>query len=119
MATSTYGIAIEDIVLDPLGDADRCRHHPCGKDLGADLAIDDELGVNMTLGASNVSFGMPDREAIGQGSCPWRSPRGSDHHHGCPFGTPRGAWRKRPTDSWTATRGEPAWIAAHRAQQEA
>jgi 5-methyltetrahydrofolate--homocysteine methyltransferase len=27
--------------------------------------IKDEFGVNMTLGASNVSFGMPDRHTIG------------------------------------------------------
>jgi len=26
--------------------------------------VREEFGVNMTLGASNVSFGMPDRDAI-------------------------------------------------------
>jgi len=65
VATNQYSIPIEDIVLDPLA-------MPIGADtslvvrtLETISLIHDELGVNMTLGASNVSFGMPDRATIG------------------------------------------------------
>jgi 5-methyltetrahydrofolate--homocysteine methyltransferase len=65
VATGTYGIAEEDVVLDPLA-------MPIGADttlvvrtLETISLVHDELGLNMTLGASNVSFGMPDRETIG------------------------------------------------------
>ncbi len=58
------GIPMEDIVVDPLTMA-----------LGADSAaakitlktiqlVVQEFGVNMTLGASNVSFGLPDRKYL-------------------------------------------------------
>jgi 5-methyltetrahydrofolate--homocysteine methyltransferase len=64
VATDTYKIPIEDIVIDPLA-------MPVGADIQHTLRtletiglICDEFGVNMTLGASNVSFGMPDRDAI-------------------------------------------------------
>ncbi len=58
------GIPIEDVVVDPLA-----------LTMGADstagrIALDtvalvkDEFGVNITMGASNISFGLPDRHAI-------------------------------------------------------
>jgi 5-methyltetrahydrofolate--homocysteine methyltransferase len=65
VATTNYGIPAEDIVLDPLA-------MPIGADTSLALRtlrtislIKDELGMNMVLGASNVSFGMPGRELIG------------------------------------------------------
>jgi 5-methyltetrahydrofolate--homocysteine methyltransferase len=63
-ATEKYQIAIEDIVIDPLAmpvGADTM--HPT-RTLDTIAMIRDEFGVNMTLGASNVSFGMPDRHTI-------------------------------------------------------
>lgn len=64
VATEEYGIAIEDIVIDPLA-------MPIGADptvgrtaLRTILEIHDRWGLNMTCGASNVSFGMPGRHAI-------------------------------------------------------
>jgi 5-methyltetrahydrofolate--homocysteine methyltransferase len=64
VATDTYQMPLEDIVIDPLA-------MPVGADTGHTLRtletialIKDEFGVNFTLGASNVSFGMPDRDAI-------------------------------------------------------
>jgi 5-methyltetrahydrofolate--homocysteine methyltransferase len=65
VATEKYGIEINDIVIDPLAmpvGADTL--HPT-RTLETIALIKDEFGVNMTLGASNVSFGMPDRHAIG------------------------------------------------------
>ena len=64
VATQEYGIAIEDIVIDPLA-------MPIGADptvgrttLRTMSEIRDRWGLNMTCGASNVSFGMPGRHAI-------------------------------------------------------
>ena len=65
VAVGEYGIPLEDIVIDPLA-------MPIGADtslvnttLRTIELIHDELGLNMTLGASNVSFGMPGRHALG------------------------------------------------------
>ncbi|MEO6820954.1 MAG: dihydropteroate synthase [Candidatus Nanopelagicales bacterium] len=65
VATQEYGIPVEDILIDPLA-------MPVGADtesvvitLEAISRIRAEFGVNMTLGASNVSFGLPDRHAVG------------------------------------------------------
>ena len=64
VATEEYGIAIDDIVIDPLA-------MPIGADPSVGLTaldtirrIHDRWGLNMTCGASNVSFGMPGRHAI-------------------------------------------------------
>jgi 5-methyltetrahydrofolate--homocysteine methyltransferase len=61
---SVYGIPAEDIIIDPLA-------LPVGTDsmagrvtLEAIGLIHAKLGVNVSLGASNVSFGLPDRNAI-------------------------------------------------------
>lgn len=58
------GIPREDVVID-------CLALTVGADSQAGLTtlqamkmVRDELGVNMTLGASNVSFGLPEREVI-------------------------------------------------------
>jgi 5-methyltetrahydrofolate--homocysteine methyltransferase len=58
------GIPIEDVVIDvlvfPIG-----AEAKAGVDvLEAIRRIREELGVNITMGASNVSFGMPDRPVI-------------------------------------------------------
>jgi 5-methyltetrahydrofolate--homocysteine methyltransferase len=65
VATGQYGIAIEDIVLDPLAMPIGADTSLVVKTLETISLIHGELGVNMTLGASNVSFGMPDRATIG------------------------------------------------------
>ncbi len=64
VATTEYGIATHDIVIDPLA-------MPIGADTGTSVTtfetmrrIRDEFGLNMTCGASNVSFGMPERHAL-------------------------------------------------------
>lgn len=64
VATGEYGIAMHDLVIDPLA-------MPIGADTSSGVAtmetmrrIRDEFGLNMTCGASNVSFGMPERHAL-------------------------------------------------------
>jgi 5-methyltetrahydrofolate--homocysteine methyltransferase len=58
------GISREDLVID-------CLAFAVGADTSSGLAVMEairriktELGVNMTLGASNISFGLPDRELL-------------------------------------------------------
>jgi 5-methyltetrahydrofolate--homocysteine methyltransferase len=65
VATNNYGIALEDIVIDPLAMPIGADTSLVTKTLETIALIHDELGVNMTLGASNVSFGMPDRLTLG------------------------------------------------------
>jgi 5-methyltetrahydrofolate--homocysteine methyltransferase len=60
-----YGIAVEDIIIDPLAMPIGADTSLVVKTLETIQMIDEELGVNMTLGASNVSFGMPDRAMLG------------------------------------------------------
>lgn len=58
------GIDLADIVIDPL--ALSMGAEPEAGKIGLDsiTAITDRFGVNITMGCSNISFGMPDREAI-------------------------------------------------------
>jgi 5-methyltetrahydrofolate--homocysteine methyltransferase len=70
VATKEYGVAMEDIVIDPLA-------MPIGADtsvvqttLTTMRRIRAEYGLNMTCGASNVSFGMPGRHMIGAAFLP-------------------------------------------------
>lgn len=70
VATGEYGIAKADIVIDPLA-------MPIGADtavvnttLDTMRRIRDLHGLNMTCGASNVSFGMPDRHTLGAAFLP-------------------------------------------------
>jgi 5-methyltetrahydrofolate--homocysteine methyltransferase len=65
VATGRYGIPIEDIVIDPLAMPIGADTSLVAKTLETIEMIHEELGVNMTLGASNVSFGMPDRATLG------------------------------------------------------
>ena len=49
IATTNYGIALEDIVIDPLGDAHRGRHkHLAVKTLETISLITRGFGLNMT-----------------------------------------------------------------------
>jgi 5-methyltetrahydrofolate--homocysteine methyltransferase len=63
-AVEKAGIPREDVIIDVLAFAIGAEANS-GKDvLEAIRRIREELGVNMTMGASNVSFGMPDRPII-------------------------------------------------------
>jgi 5-methyltetrahydrofolate--homocysteine methyltransferase len=116
VATGTFGIAIEDIVIDPLA-------MPVGADTSLVLRtletielLRDNLGVNMALGASNVSFGMPDRGAIGAAFLPMAIASGltsaiMDARSQQLVQAVKAADLLTNRDAWGA-----AWIAAHRAR---
>ncbi len=59
-----YGIPKEDVVVDPLVMPIGAMR-TAGKQVFALLGrLRDELGVNTTCGASNISFGLPEREGV-------------------------------------------------------
>jgi len=58
------GISREDVIIDPLAMALSADHNSALETLKALRMIRGELGVNLTLGLSNISFGLPDRTAI-------------------------------------------------------
>jgi 5-methyltetrahydrofolate--homocysteine methyltransferase len=117
VATGKYSMAIEDIVIDPLA-------MPVGADTTLGLKtletialLREEFGVNMTLGASNVSFGMPDRHTIGAAFLPMAISAGltsaiMDARSPQIVRAVKAADLLLDRDAWGA-----AWIAAHRAQQ--
>ncbi len=65
VATGTYGIPVEDILIDPLAMPIGADTSLVNRTLETIHLVREELGVNMTLGASNVSFGMPERHVLG------------------------------------------------------
>ncbi len=119
VATGKYGIDLADIVIDPLA-------MPVGADTSLVLRtletialIRAEFGVNMTLGASNVSFGMPDRGSIGASFLPIAIAAGltsaiMDARSPQLVRSVKAADLLLNRDPWGAE-----WIAAHRAAQAA
>jgi 5-methyltetrahydrofolate--homocysteine methyltransferase len=119
VATKEYGIAIADIVIDPLA-------MPIGADtsvvqttLTTMRRIRDEFGLNMTCGASNVSFGMPSRHALGAAFLPMAMSAGltsaiMDVRTPQIVESVKAADLLLGHDEWGM-----AWIAAHRARQAA
>jgi 5-methyltetrahydrofolate--homocysteine methyltransferase len=58
------GIKIEDVIIDPLVMAVSADPQACIVTLETIRLIHQKLGVNITQGASNVSFGLPNREVL-------------------------------------------------------
>jgi 5-methyltetrahydrofolate--homocysteine methyltransferase len=58
------GIPREDLVVDPLALTVGAESQAGLLTLEAIRMVRQELGVNMTLGASNISFGLPEREVV-------------------------------------------------------
>ncbi len=61
---ATYGIGKKDIVFDPLALTVSSDIHAPAVTLEAVARIKSELGAKTSLGVSNVSFGLPDRETV-------------------------------------------------------
>jgi 5-methyltetrahydrofolate--homocysteine methyltransferase len=70
IAVGEFEIPLEDIVIDPLAMPVGADSTLVRKTLETIELIRDEFGSNMTLGASNVSFGMPNRDALGAAFAP-------------------------------------------------
>jgi 5-methyltetrahydrofolate--homocysteine methyltransferase len=63
-AAGDHGIAPEDVVIDPLAMTVGAATDAVTVTLETIRLIREELGVNMCLGASNVSFGLPRRNQL-------------------------------------------------------
>jgi 5-methyltetrahydrofolate--homocysteine methyltransferase len=119
VATKEYGIALQDIVIDPLA-------MPIGADTSVvNTALDtmrrirDVHGLNMTCGASNVSFGMPDRHTLGAAFLPMAMTAGltsaiMDTRTPQIVDAVKAADLLLGHDEWGGS-----WIAAHRKKQAA
>jgi len=59
-----FNIPIEDIVIDPLAMTMGADHKAGWNTLETTKLVVREFGVNITMGASNISFGMPDRKYV-------------------------------------------------------
>jgi 5-methyltetrahydrofolate--homocysteine methyltransferase len=119
IACGTYEIPIEDIVIDPLAMPVGADSTYAKKTMEAISLIRDEFGVNMTLGAGNVSFGMPGRHALGSSFLPMAMVAGltsaiMDARTPQMVEAVRAGDLMLGNDEWGA-----AWIAAHRAKQAA
>jgi 5-methyltetrahydrofolate--homocysteine methyltransferase len=111
-----YGIAAEDVVIDPLAMTVGADTEAVTTTLETIRLIRDELGVNMCLGASNVSFGLPQRAALNAAFLPMAMAAGltSAIMSTAPpvVDSVRAADLLLGHDPWGAR-----WIAAHRARQ--
>jgi 5-methyltetrahydrofolate--homocysteine methyltransferase len=58
------GIKEEDVVIDPMAMAVSADPHACLVTLETIKLVHDRLGHNITQGASNISFGLPNREYV-------------------------------------------------------
>ncbi len=58
------GIGMENIVIDPLAMSVAADDRAGLASLRSMMMVRDKLGVNLTIGASNISFGLPDRKAV-------------------------------------------------------
>ncbi len=58
------GIREEDIIIDPLAMAVSADSQACMTTLETIRLVHQKLGLNITIGASNISFGLPGREDL-------------------------------------------------------
>jgi 5-methyltetrahydrofolate--homocysteine methyltransferase len=118
-ATTKYGIPLEDIVIDPLAMPIGADSSMVVRTLETIRLIKEHVGVNMTLGASNVSFGMPDRHTLNSVFLPMAMTAGltsaiMDARTTQIVSAVRAADLMMGNDEWGSS-----WIAAHRARQAA
>lgn len=117
VATKEYGIAIDDIVIDPLAMPIGADTNMVNTTMETMRRVREEFGLNMTCGASNVSFGMPDRATIGAAFLPMAMTAGltsaiTDARTPQIVGSVRAADLLLGHDPWGGS-----WIAAHRRKQ--
>ncbi len=117
-AAADYGIAPQDVVIDPLAMTVGADTEAVTTTLATISLIRAELGVNMCLGASNVSFGLPQRHVLNAAFLPMAMAAGltAAIMSTAPVcvESVRAADLLLGHDPWGSS-----WIAAHRARQAA
>jgi 5-methyltetrahydrofolate--homocysteine methyltransferase len=115
-AAGDHGIPPEDVVIDPLAMTVGAATDAVTVTLETISLIRDELGVNMCLGASNVSFGLPRRHALNAAFLPMAMAAGlTSAIMSCAeevVEAVRASDVLLGHDEWAA-----GWIAAHRERQ--
>jgi 5-methyltetrahydrofolate--homocysteine methyltransferase len=115
-AAADFGIARDDVLIDPLAMTVGADPEAVKTTLRTISLIRDELGVNMCLGASNVSFGLPERHALNAAFLPMAMAAGLTSAIMSTARPVVDAVRAADLllghDEWGAN-----WIAAHRARQ--
>jgi 5-methyltetrahydrofolate--homocysteine methyltransferase len=117
-AANDHGIKTEDVLIDPLAMTVGAATDAVTITLATISLIRDELGVNMCLGASNVSFGLPRRHELNAGFLPMAMAAGltsaiMSTAEVC-VQSVRASDLLLGHDPWGGN-----WIAAHRARQAA
>jgi 5-methyltetrahydrofolate--homocysteine methyltransferase len=117
-AANDHGIATEDVLIDPLAMTVGADTEAVTTTLRTISLIRDEIGVNMCLGASNVSFGLPQRHVLNAAFLPMAMAAGltsaiMSTAEVC-VQSVRASDLLLGHDAWGA-----GWIAAHRARQAA
>ncbi|MBV9916851.1 MAG: dihydropteroate synthase [Solirubrobacterales bacterium] len=117
-AAQEHGIAASDVIIDPLAMTVGADTEAVTTALRTISLIRDELGVNMCLGASNVSFGLPQRHVLNAAFLPMAMAAGltsaiMSTAEVC-VASVRASDLLLGHDPWGAN-----WIAAHRARQAA
>jgi 5-methyltetrahydrofolate--homocysteine methyltransferase len=115
-AAGDHGIPPEDVVIDPLAMTVGADTEAVTTTLETIRLIRAELGVNMCLGASNVSFGLPDRHVLNAAFLPMAMDAGltsaiMSTARVC-VDSVRAADLLLGHDPWGSS-----WIATHRARQ--
>jgi 5-methyltetrahydrofolate--homocysteine methyltransferase len=117
-AANDHGIATEDVIIDPLAMTVGADTEAVTITLNTISLIRSELGVNMCLGASNVSFGLPQRHVLNAAFLPMAMAAGLTSAimstAAVCVESVRAADLLLGNDPWGAN-----WIAAHRARQAA
>jgi 5-methyltetrahydrofolate--homocysteine methyltransferase len=118
-AAGDHGIPPEDIVIDPLAMPVGAEPRAVTLFIETVRLIRENLGVNMTCGASNTSFGLPGRHTLGAGFLGIAASHGltsaiMDARAQVCVEAVRAADFLLGHDEWGAR-----WIAAHRAKQAA
>ena len=117
-AAGDHGVPPEDVVIDPLAMTVGAATDAVTITLQTIALIRDELGVNMCLGASNISFGLPRRHALNAAFLPMAIAAGlTSAIMSCAdevVGAVRACDLLLGHDEWGAR-----WIAAHRAREAA
>jgi 5-methyltetrahydrofolate--homocysteine methyltransferase len=113
-----HGIATADVIIDPLAMTVGADTEAVTTTLRTISLIRDELGVNMCLGASNVSFGLPQRHVLNAAFLPMAAAAGLTSAIMSTAEVCVQAVRATDLllghDPWGGS-----WIAAHRARQAA
>ena len=116
-AAGDHGIPPEDVVIDPLAMTVGADTEAVTTTLETIRLIRDNLGVNMCLGASNVSFGLPERHVLNAAFLPMAMAAGLTSAIMSTASVCVDAVRAADLllghDPWGAN-----WIAAHRARQQ-